>query len=53
MILLNFLLWFGNIMQVEYDPRLISFRELLDIFWSTHDPRHVYGQGPNVSNQYR
>ncbi|CAJ2635743.1 unnamed protein product [Trifolium pratense] len=39
--------------QVEYDPRLIGFRELLDIFWSSHDPRQVYGQGPDVGNQYR
>ncbi|CAI8609043.1 unnamed protein product [Vicia faba] len=39
--------------QVEYDPRLISFSELLDIFWSSHDPRQVYGQGPDVGNQYR
>ncbi|KEH20384.1 peptide methionine sulfoxide reductase family protein [Medicago truncatula] len=39
--------------QVEYDPRLISFGELLDIFWSSHDPRQVFGQGPDVGNQYR
>ncbi|KAL1328374.1 hypothetical protein HN51_038242 [Arachis hypogaea] len=39
--------------QVEYDPRLIGFRELLDVFWSNHDPRQVYGQGPDVGNQYR
>ncbi|KAJ1422589.1 Peptide methionine sulfoxide reductase MsrA [Sesbania bispinosa] len=39
--------------QVEYDPRLISFRELLDVFWSSHDSRQVYGQGPDVGNQYR
>ncbi|KAK7376075.1 hypothetical protein VNO78_34927 [Psophocarpus tetragonolobus] len=39
--------------KVEYDPELISFRELLDAFWSSHDPRQVYGQGPDVGNQYR
>ncbi|XP_027345544.1 peptide methionine sulfoxide reductase A5 isoform X2 [Abrus precatorius] len=39
--------------QVEYDPQLISFRDLLDVFWSSHDPRQVYGQGPDVGNQYR
>lgn len=53
MILLNFLLWPVAIMQVEYDPQLISFRELLDVFWSSHDPRQVYGQGPDVGSQYR
>lgn len=40
-------------MQVEYDPGMISFKELLDVFWSSHDPRQVYGQGPDVGNQYR
>lgn len=39
--------------QVEYDPRVISFRELLEIFWSSHDSRQVFGQGPDVGNQYR
>ncbi|KAH6784795.1 Peptide methionine sulfoxide reductase family protein [Perilla frutescens var. hirtella] len=39
--------------QVEYDPRIISFRELLDVFWSSHDSRQVFGQGPDVGNQYR
>ncbi|XP_019447743.1 PREDICTED: LOW QUALITY PROTEIN: peptide methionine sulfoxide reductase A5-like [Lupinus angustifolius] len=40
-------------MQIEYDPGMTSFRELLDIFWSSHDRRQVYGQGPDVGNQYR
>lgn len=39
--------------KVEYDPQLISYRQLLDVFWSSHDPRQVYGQGPDVGNQYR
>ncbi|BAT75404.1 Peptide methionine sulfoxide reductase [Vigna angularis] len=39
--------------KVEYDPQQITFRELLDIFWSSHDPRQVYGQGPDVGKQYR
>ncbi|KAF1871968.1 hypothetical protein Lal_00012186 [Lupinus albus] len=39
--------------QVQYDPGMTSFKELLDIFWSCHDPRQVYGQGPDVGNQYR
>ncbi|XP_044486246.1 peptide methionine sulfoxide reductase A5-like [Mangifera indica] len=38
---------------VEYDPRLITFRQLLDVFWSSHDCRQVFGQGPDVGNQYR
>lgn len=39
--------------QVEYDPRVISFRQLLEVFWSSHDSRQVFGQGPDVGNQYR
>ncbi|XP_074308601.1 peptide methionine sulfoxide reductase A5 [Silene latifolia] len=39
--------------QVEYDPKIISFRQLLEVFWSSHDSRQVFGQGPDVGNQYR
>ncbi|GFY80444.1 peptide methionine sulfoxide reductase family protein [Actinidia rufa] len=39
--------------QIEYDPRLINFRQLLEVFWSSHDSRQVFGQGPDVGNQYR
>ncbi|KAF8100122.1 hypothetical protein N665_0230s0009 [Sinapis alba] len=39
--------------QVEYDPTIVGFRQLLDVFWSSHDSRQVFGQGPDVGNQYR
>ncbi|PIA24826.1 hypothetical protein AQUCO_21900001v1 [Aquilegia coerulea] len=39
--------------QIEYNPRMIHFRQLLDVFWSSHDSRQVFGQGPDVGNQYR
>ncbi|KAH9711070.1 peptide methionine sulfoxide reductase A5 [Citrus sinensis] len=39
--------------QVEYDPRVINFRQLLEVFWTSHDCRQVFGQGPDVGNQYR
>ncbi|KAH7669064.1 Peptide-methionine (S)-S-oxide reductase protein [Dioscorea alata] len=39
--------------QIEYDPRVIQFKQLLDVFWSSHDSRQVFGQGPDVGNQYR
>ncbi|XP_006655768.2 peptide methionine sulfoxide reductase A5 [Oryza brachyantha] len=39
--------------KVEYDPRLIHYNKLLDVFWASHDPREVFGQGPDVGNQYR
>lgn len=44
---------FVNALQVEYNPRLITFRQLLDVFWDSHDSRQVFGQGPDVGNQYR
>lgn len=39
--------------KIEYDPTLISFKQLLDVFWASHDSRQVFGQGPDVGNQYR
>ncbi|XP_022133207.1 peptide methionine sulfoxide reductase A5 [Momordica charantia] len=39
--------------RVEYDPKVTSFRKLLEVFWSSHDSRQVFGQGPDVGNQYR
>ncbi|XP_010271416.1 PREDICTED: peptide methionine sulfoxide reductase A5 isoform X2 [Nelumbo nucifera] len=39
--------------QIEYDPKIINFRQLLEVFWSSHDSRQVFGQGPDVGNQYR
>ncbi|KMT09539.1 hypothetical protein BVRB_6g130010 [Beta vulgaris subsp. vulgaris] len=39
--------------QIEYDPRVLSFRQLLEVFWSSHDSRQVFGQGPDVGDQYR
>lgn len=47
------LIWFNGSLQVEYDPRLISYRQLLEVFWSSHDSRQAFGQGPDVGNQYR
>nr|KAJ0213354.1 hypothetical protein LSAT_V11C400213680 [Lactuca sativa] len=42
-----------NSLHIEYDPRVINFRQLLEVFWSSHDSRQVFGQGPDVGNQYR
>ena len=39
--------------QVSFDPEKVSFAELLDVFWSSHDPTTVDRQGPDVGSQYR
>ena len=39
--------------EVEYDPQKISYAQLLDVFWSIHDPTTPGRQGPDVGSQYR
>ncbi|MDO8663513.1 MAG: bifunctional methionine sulfoxide reductase B/A protein [Candidatus Wildermuthbacteria bacterium] len=39
--------------EVEYDPSKITYDELLDIFWKTHDPTTSNQQGPDIGSQYR
>ena len=39
--------------QVLYDPSLISYQELLQMFWDCHDPTSLNRQGANVGTQYR
>jgi peptide-methionine (S)-S-oxide reductase len=39
--------------QVVFDPAVISYRELLEIFFAFHDPTTVDRQGPDVGSQYR
>lgn len=39
--------------QVTFNPRLISFREILEIFFATHDPTTLNRQGPDLGTQYR
>ena len=39
--------------QITYDPVVISYRELLDVFFYTHDPTTLNRQGGDVGTQYR
>jgi peptide-methionine (S)-S-oxide reductase len=39
--------------QIEFDPRVISFERILDIFWLTHDPTTLNRQGNDIGTQYR
>ena len=40
-------------LHIEYDPAQISFEELLEIFWQTHDPTTLNRQGADSGTQYR
>ena len=39
--------------QLEFDPNVISYEVLLDIFWANHNPTTPNQQGPDVGSQYR
>ncbi len=39
--------------EVEYDPAVVSYGELLEVFWKIHDPTSVNRQGPDIGAQYR
>lgn len=43
----------AEVIQIKYDPRVISFSKLLEIFWQTHDPTTLNRQGADVGTQYR
>src|SRR3954464_1257932 len=38
---------------VEYDPAEVSYGDLLEVFWSNHDPTQLNRQGPDFGKQYR
>jgi len=42
-----------EVSRVQFDPRIISFAELLEVFWSVHDPTSRDRQGGDVGPQYR
>lgn len=43
----------AEVCQIAYDPRQVSFPELLEVFWKTHDPTTLNRQGNDAGTQYR
>src|SRR5207249_4657390 len=39
--------------EVEFDPKVVTYGQLLDLFWDIHDPTTLNRQGPDVGDQYR
>jgi peptide-methionine (S)-S-oxide reductase len=39
--------------EITYDPQIVSYEQMLDIFWNIHDPTTPNRQGPDIGTQYR
>jgi peptide-methionine (S)-S-oxide reductase len=43
----------AEVVEVDFDPAVVSYDHLLDVFWSNHNPTTLNRQGPDVGDQYR
>ncbi|MBI1769384.1 MAG: peptide-methionine (S)-S-oxide reductase MsrA [Bacteroidetes bacterium] len=43
----------AEVTQITYDPKKVSFEDLLEVFWNTHDPTTLNRQGADEGTQYR
>ena len=43
----------AEVVQIDFDPLRVSYEDLLQTFWDTHDPTTLNRQGPDVGSQYR
>jgi peptide-methionine (S)-S-oxide reductase len=43
----------AEVVQIEYDPEVVTYEQLLNVFWACHDPTSLNAQGPDFGTQYR
>jgi peptide-methionine (S)-S-oxide reductase len=43
----------AEVVQIRFDPKVIGYEEVLDLFWKAHDPTTLDRQGADVGSQYR
>jgi len=43
----------AEVVEIEYDPAVITYKEILNIFWKAHDPTTLNRQGADRGTQYR
>jgi peptide-methionine (S)-S-oxide reductase len=43
----------AEVVQIEFDEKIVRYKELLDIFWKIHDPTQLNRQGFDLGTQYR
>jgi methionine-S-sulfoxide reductase len=43
----------AEVVQVTFDPAVVTYEQLLEVFWAMHDPTQIDRQGPDIGDQYR
>lgn len=43
----------AEVIQIEYDPKIVPYQKLLEVFWTIHDPTQKNRQGLDIGDQYR